>query len=518
MMPNALDPIAIAPPLRSVGPPQPKPTPFEAAGFIGLLTAALSSLLTDDASSGSMASDGEARDGERGQAEEPAADGGVLPALSDLPANAVRPEPAADEALPPNPSAACADETAAARREVEAFALTMGETDRALPAEEAPSPSLPPAPCGSDTDDSAPPPDPPQPTAMESPKEAATATPETLPGQPAKVSGPTECGLTDTIDNTEVGSDAAESSVIAGCGAAAPEPATLPAGSRGMALAVAEEGPEFRLAGQGVELADRAAAPRPVGKPPVEGQRRLGVPSQDRSEVSEATAPQRDVATNLEPDPAGSGTVSLPAGHDGKDEVPAREGLAGRPPHGLAEARSDTVARPATESPAASSPTAPTAPQPSLATGSPSPAVVVRGTTARAVVPPARQLAPVLITLALSSQDGPARLMLSLEPEELGRIEVAVERVTEGRLAITVVAERAETVLLLQRDSAVLDRALAQAGVGSEGRSLAFAFGGSGGRGGDRPGRPSSRDETARDAVAEAARPTSVHTLLDLAV
>lgn len=136
----------------------------------------------------------------------------------------------------------------------------------------------------------------------------------------------------------------------------------------------------------------------------------------------------------------------------------------------------------------------------------------------RPVIPPALQLAPIVITLSTLEQDAAMRLTLTLEPEELGRIEVAVERTGEARLAITMVADRPETLHLLQRDSALLDRALAQAGVGLEGRSLAFAFGGSGGRGDERRGRPNSRDEPVRDAVAEAAQPTSVRTLLDLAV
>ncbi len=136
----------------------------------------------------------------------------------------------------------------------------------------------------------------------------------------------------------------------------------------------------------------------------------------------------------------------------------------------------------------------------------------------RPVIPPALQLAPIVITLSALDQGAATRLTLTLEPEELGRIEVAVERTGEARLAITVVADRPETLHLLQRDSALLDRALAQAGVGAEGRSLAFAFGGSGGRGDDRPGRPSSREEPAGDAAAEAAQPTPVRTLLDLAV
>lgn len=93
------------------------------------------------------------------------------------------------------------------------------------------------------------------------------------------------------------------------------------------------------------------------------------------------------------------------------------------------------------------------------------------------VLPPARQVAPILIALVQGGESAPDRLTLLLEPEELGRIEIALDRDPERRVMIAVVAERAETLHLLQRDASLLDRALAQAGVGAEGRSLAFDLG-----------------------------------------
>ncbi|MFQ3623701.1 MAG: flagellar hook-length control protein FliK [Acetobacteraceae bacterium] len=92
---------------------------------------------------------------------------------------------------------------------------------------------------------------------------------------------------------------------------------------------------------------------------------------------------------------------------------------------------------------------------------------------------PARQIAPVLVALVQGGEGAPDRLTVLLEPEELGRIEIAVDRDSDRRVSIAVLAERAETLHLLQRDASLLDRALAQAGVGAEGRSLAFDLGGS---------------------------------------
>jgi hypothetical protein len=111
-----------------------------------------------------------------------------------------------------------------------------------------------------------------------------------------------------------------------------------------------------------------------------------------------------------------------------------------------------------------------------------------------APAPPAQQIAPVLITLAAGTAGMPDRLMLTLDPRELGRIEVEVTREGERRVAIAVLAERPETLHLLMRDAQLLDRALAQAGVGTEGRSLAFDLGGSDSRRrrGGGPGAPVS--------------------------
>ncbi|MFC7539791.1 flagellar hook-length control protein FliK [Siccirubricoccus deserti] len=59
----------------------------------------------------------------------------------------------------------------------------------------------------------------------------------------------------------------------------------------------------------------------------------------------------------------------------------------------------------------------------------------------------------------------PARLTVALEPETLGRVEVRIERDAAGDIAaVRVLAERPETLALLQRDAREFDRSLAQAG------------------------------------------------------
>jgi hypothetical protein len=86
---------------------------------------------------------------------------------------------------------------------------------------------------------------------------------------------------------------------------------------------------------------------------------------------------------------------------------------------------------------------------------------------------PARQVAPFAVALALGPHD---TISLTLEPGELGRVEVAIARNgTEALVSLR--AERPETLALLQRDRAELERALSSAGLGGEeGRGPALSF------------------------------------------
>lgn len=137
---------------------------------------------------------------------------------------------------------------------------------------------------------------------------------------------------------------------------------------------------------------------------------------------------------------------------------------------------------------------------------------------------PARQIAPVLVSVAIAG--GTARLSVSLEPAELGRVEISVER-TGDTADVRVIAERPETLALLQRDQRELDRTLTQAGITPDGRSLSFALSdGGGGFGGERGGdgrqalaRGMRGDGAPDDAATTAeAPPRRMLSLLDLAV
>ena len=154
------------------------------------------------------------------------------------------------------------------------------------------------------------------------------------------------------------------------------------------------------------------------------------------------------------------------------------------------------------EAPLPSIPPPPAAPQSSADAGSAAPAGLSPPLTAAPAEgsiptrpaaqpppPPARQVAQIAIALSLGSGQAP-RLTVALEPEALGRVEIRIERGLEGEAAtVRVLAERPETLALLQRDARELDRALNQAGVPIAEGALQFGLSsGDRNQGGRHPG------------------------------
>jgi flagellar hook-length control protein FliK len=120
-----------------------------------------------------------------------------------------------------------------------------------------------------------------------------------------------------------------------------------------------------------------------------------------------------------------------------------------------------------------------------------------------------------------------ARLIVALEPEALGRVEVRIERDAAGEVAaVRVLAERPETLALLQRDAREFDRSLAQAGVQvpAGGMSFSLSTGAGSGQGqgqgaeagGQRPGGRGSSGGA--PPLSEAPPPRPGRSLLDIAV
>jgi flagellar hook-length control protein FliK len=267
-------------------------------------------------------------------------------------------------------------------------------------------------------------------------------------------------------------------------------------------------------------------ATRPAGDP---SRTRGGVSTTGATNAAPIAAPPGDAAEpKLRPAPA-EATPRAPAdARPGTAEAPPRAGLSPSEPAvdaDAAEPSSSSAERPDPQTPRAE-PTARALAQPGMpAEALPQLQPVERSAAPAAApapprpapAPPAQQLAPVLITLAAGAAGMPDRLMLTLDPQELGRIEVEVTREGERRVAIAVLAERPETLHLLMRDAAILDRALAQAGVGAEGRSLAFDLGG-GSDGRQQRGSASGTPAASPSPQPEPARPRDPLSLLDIAI
>ena len=71
-------------------------------------------------------------------------------------------------------------------------------------------------------------------------------------------------------------------------------------------------------------------------------------------------------------------------------------------------------------------------------------------------------------------------MTVKLRPELLGRIEIRLDGDASGRLNIVVLAERGETLDLLQRDAKQLEQALQEAGVRTQDQGLQFGLKGQG--------------------------------------
>jgi chemotaxis protein MotD len=86
---------------------------------------------------------------------------------------------------------------------------------------------------------------------------------------------------------------------------------------------------------------------------------------------------------------------------------------------------------------------------------------------------PTQQLAPALLSLS-SSQNGTQHMTLRLNPAELGMVQVRIDRTPDGQANVAISADRPETLDMLRHDQPALQRALDQAGVPAEGRTLSF--------------------------------------------
>jgi len=88
----------------------------------------------------------------------------------------------------------------------------------------------------------------------------------------------------------------------------------------------------------------------------------------------------------------------------------------------------------------------------------------------------AEQVGPALASFSIgAAQPGaPQQLTIRLDPADLGRVQLRIERTPGGPARVDVVIERPETLLLLLRDQPQLHRALELAGIPAADRILQF--------------------------------------------
>ncbi len=294
-------------------------------------------------------------------------------------------------------------------------------------------------------------------------------------------------------------------------------PALQPAGSVTAEPGAAPSQATGQSIGQSNAAASRAAGaarPAQAGKTPAAPDRTVA----GRREAGDRDVTIRDAPAHPTDAPAEAGGDKAPASPPG-----AAQGTFPGSPVTLAAPDIATNAGPAmpggpsaTEASGAAS-TLPPSPAPA----SPQPAG--QASAARPLpLPPAGQIAPVVVGLGLGTE-AEGRVEVVLEPAELGRVEIRLER-DGGKASLHVQAERPETLALLQRDGAELNRALSQAGLAPEGGlSMSFSLsGGDSGNGTRRDGSsgppsPAFGATAAGTAIPATAR-FAARGLLDIAI
>jgi len=115
-----------------------------------------------------------------------------------------------------------------------------------------------------------------------------------------------------------------------------------------------------------------------------------------------------------------------------------------------------------------------------LANGSTSPTTVSRPTSPP--LPPNIQsralTGQIAVQIQKSVAQGLDQIKIQLKPAELGRVEIKLDVMQDGRVAATIIADRPETLELLQRDARGLQQALQDAGLKSDAANLSFNLGG----------------------------------------
>ncbi|NKB56633.1 MAG: hypothetical protein GKS00_09870 [Alphaproteobacteria bacterium] len=209
-----------------------------------------------------------------------------------------------------------------------------------------------------------------------------------------------------------------------------------------------------------------------TGEPRAEGSGNLllnGAPTRTANVNSSAKANTPQTAANAPPAGAASTTPST----DAQPPVP----VAPLPP---AQQVPNAANRPAMPLLRGGEPVALDTVNGTTTTGSTASTAAARvvAPTTRPTIPPRVLTEQIAVQVQKSVGQGLDRIKIQLKPAELGRVEIKLDVMQDGRVAATVIAERPETLELLQRDSRGLQQALQDAGLKSDNASLSFNLGG----------------------------------------
>jgi flagellar hook-length control protein FliK len=91
-------------------------------------------------------------------------------------------------------------------------------------------------------------------------------------------------------------------------------------------------------------------------------------------------------------------------------------------------------------------------------------------------VPPKQIVDQVKVNITKAAADGENTINIRLRPNELGRIEVKLQVSDDGRVRAMITADKPETLDVLRRDAAGLDKALQDAGLKTSQDSLNFSL------------------------------------------
>ena len=193
----------------------------------------------------------------------------------------------------------------------------------------------------------------------------------------------------------------------------------------------------------------------------------------------------------------GNGSPSLAASPSRSQERPARSALAGSFGSPSSEADLDAqlklgpplaASTTGADSDIAALPSTVTS-QPTISHGATSAAPPLHAPTVAQAAnpglpdPPASQVAQALaepVKLVLASQPqqpgSPQIMTIRLAPQELGRVDIRIERADDGPAKIHLAVERPETLLRLVHDQPHLQHALDQAGIPQAGRTIQFSL------------------------------------------